>query len=446
MVSERPRLTIVGLGPGHGDLVTVGTVAAIASHPVRFVRTLRHPSADVVGEATSFDSFYDTLDSFDDVYRAIVEELVAAALRFGSGQVLYAVPGSPVVAEHTVELLLSDTRIEAVVVPAMSFVDLTWARLRVDPQAGGVRLVDGMRFADEATGERGPLLVSQCFSRAILSEIKCSTNTPPESVTVLHRLGLPDEAITTVPWDDLDRTVSADHLTSLWIPEWHSPLREEMQRLEGIMAALRADCPWDHEQTHATLAPYAVEEAYELAEVISADAAAGDDTHTDHLIEELGDLLFQTVFHACIGTEDGRFSLADIAKVLNNKLIRRHPHVFGDVHVDDADEVKRNWELIKAAERGSTTSAAGVIDPMEGLTDGLPSMTYAVKVIRRAVGVGLAVESVSLPAEYKGDRVGDYLLSVVLAVRAIGRDPEVELRAAAGRLRDRAREIVSESA
>jgi tetrapyrrole methylase family protein / MazG family protein len=438
-VPQPARITVVGLGPGDQGLLTVQTTEAIQRSATRFLRTARHPSASAVPDAESFDAFYDTLDSFEQVYAAIVERLVDAA-HSTTGSVLYAVPGSPVVAEHTVELLLNDPRVQVDIVPALSFLDLTWARLRVDPQRGGVRLVDGMRFAEEADGERGPLLVSQCFSQTILSEIKCSTDTPPPTVTVLQRLGLPDESIAEVAWDDLDRVVQPDHLTSLWIPTWNAPLRQQMSRLVAVMAQLRAQCPWDQQQSHQSLAPYAIEEAYELAEVIAADAQTTDDTHTDHLVEELGDLLFQTVFHACLGEEDGRFSLAEIAEALSDKLIRRHPHVFGDVVVADADEVKRNWEAIKRDERG----IADQPDPMAGLTEGLPSFSYAIKVIRRAIGVGLAVESVKIPTEYRGDRIGDYLLSVTLAVRALGRDPEVELRLAAARLRDRSRQIVRE--
>jgi tetrapyrrole methylase family protein / MazG family protein len=428
-----PTIIVVGLGPGTEDFLTRGTLNAIAGSTQRFLRTSRHPSASVMGECHSFDELYDALESFDQVYAAIVEHLVAAAVS-NPEPVLYAVPGSPLVAEHTVELLLADPRVSVTIVPALSFLDLTWARLGVDPHTNGVRIIDGLRFAEASEGERGPLLVSQCHSKAVLSEIKCTPADPPERVTVLQRLGLPDESITDIAWDDLDRVIEPDHLTSLWIPVFDAPLRTEMARLVSVMDRLRAQCPWDQQQTHASLAPYAIEEAYELAEVIAADAKpeAGD-THTDHLIEELGDLLFQTVFHACLGNEDGRFTLADVARVLTDKLIRRHPHVFGEVLVSDADEVVRNWEQIKSIERGVSA------DPMAGLTEGLPALSYAWKVIKRANTAGFSTEPITAPSS----NIGEYLLGVVFGVRAAGADPEVELRLAAARYRDQVRAAVA---
>ena len=157
-----PRVVIVGLGPGDVELLTIGTREAINATTVQFVRTRRHPAAVVMEAATSFDDVYETAASIDEVYPEIVERLIAAATE--AGQILYAVPGSPIVAEHTVELLLADPRCEVEIIPALSFLDLTWARLGIDPVSVGVRIIDGHRFAVEAAGERGPLLVAQCDS------------------------------------------------------------------------------------------------------------------------------------------------------------------------------------------------------------------------------------------------------------------------------------------
>ncbi len=448
-MGQRASIIVVGLGPGGTDLLTTGTLDAIAACPVRFLRTSRHPSAIVLSGAPSFDHLYDSLPSFDAVYSQIVAELVAAAEAQARAavpqQVLYAVPGSPLVAEHTVELLLANPAVDVTIVPALSFLDLTWARLRTDPLAAGVRVVDGLRFAQDADGEVGSLLVSQCHSLAVLSDIKCTPADPPETVVVLQRLGLPDESITTIAWDDLDRVVEPDHLTSLWISRMPSPLRTEMARLVQVMADLRDRCPWDSEQTHRSLAPYVVEEAYELVEAIEADSSPdATDADTDHLVEELGDVLFQTVFHACLGEEEGRFSMADVARVLSDKLIRRHPHVFAGLAVADADEVKRNWERIKGEERGDADAASGDHDPMAGLTGALPALTYAAKVAKRAAAAGVAVTPVLLPDGLSADDIGDYLVSVVAAVRAAGSDPETELRLAAARLRDHVRRSASD--
>jgi tetrapyrrole methylase family protein/MazG family protein len=147
------RVVVVGLGPGDPGLVSLATAVAVARIPRRFLRTSRHPSAEAVPGATTFDSIYQQADDMAGVYRAIVDALVEAAE--AEGEVIYAVPGSPLVAERTVELLRSDGRVSVEIVPALSFLDLVWARLGVDPLAAGVRLVDGHRFATEGPCSSG---------------------------------------------------------------------------------------------------------------------------------------------------------------------------------------------------------------------------------------------------------------------------------------------------
>ena len=361
----RGRVVVVGLGPGDADLLTAGTLKRLAGDGPRFLRTRRHPAADAVVGAQSFDHVYESSDTFDEVYASIVEHLVSAAGE--AGEVVYAVPGSPLVAERTVELLLRDPRVDVELVPALSFLDLSWVRLGVDPLAESVTVIDGHRFAADTAGQAGPFLVAQCHSNEMLSDIKLAFEPPagtelPE-VRILHHLGLQDEVVTTVRWDELDRTVVADHLTSLYIPRLASPFAAEMVRIEELMRTLRAACPWDAEQTHASLAGYVTEEAAELVEAIGALAMTPAGPHIDpvaHLEEELGDVLFQVVFHACLAAEEGWFSLADVVRTLHEKLVRRHPHVFpradfdtttGEYAVATADDVVRNWERIKQAER-----------------------------------------------------------------------------------------------
>ena len=153
MDAARPVVTVVGLGPGGRAHVTVETLDAIARIPHRYLRTARHPSADLVPDAVTFDDLYETADRFDDVYAAIVEALVAAAGEHG--EVLYAVPGSPLVLERSVRVLLADERVRCDVLPAMSFLDLVWARLGIDPVESAVRLIDGHEFALAAAGSTG---------------------------------------------------------------------------------------------------------------------------------------------------------------------------------------------------------------------------------------------------------------------------------------------------
>ena len=440
--TARPRVVVCGLGPGPADLVTAATVDAVARITHRYLRTARHPSAGVVGAATAFDALYETAATFDEVYDGIVEALVSAAAEHG--EVLYAVPGSPTVAESSVERLRADGRVEVEVQPALSFLDLAWDRLGVDPLDAGVRLVDGHRFATEAAGERGPLLVAQCDSRDVLSDVKLllgeaesetDAAAEPATVVVLQRLGLPDEHVVAVPWDELDRDVAPDHLTSVYVPRLAAPIAGEVAAFAEVVRRLRRDCPWDREQDHHSLRRHLLEEAYEVLEAIDhLDVDAG--TGFDELEEELGDLLFQVVFHATLAAEEGRFTLADVARGIHDKLVHRHPHVFGDAEATTSAELTVTWEQAKKLEKGRASV-------MDGIPATLPALLYALKVQKRAASEGVDWRDLVEPSAggdaAPGDDLGLRLLTLVDEARAAGDDPESALRIAAEHVRDRYR-------
>jgi tetrapyrrole methylase family protein/MazG family protein len=458
------RVIVVGLGPGDPAQLTGEAAEVLATVGTRFVRTRRHPSASVVGEATSFDDVYRDAGSMDEVYATIVARLVEAAGR--EGTVAYAVPGSPLVAERTVELLRSEPGIELDVRASLSFLDLAWARLGVDPLAAGVRLVDGHRFAVEAAGQTGPLLVAQADSARVLSAIKLAAEDGPE-VVVLQRLGLPDEAVTTVAWADLDRVVVADHLTSVWIPGLGAPVAAELVGLDELVRTLRERCPWDRAQTHRSLTRHLLEETYEVLEAIdelspTASVNTGDaeeaeaDAGYEHLEEELGDLLFQVFLHAALAAEEGRFTVADVARGIHDKLVARHPHVFAGEDYGDDGSFGARWEQMKKVEKGRSSV-------MEGIPGHLPALLMASKVQRKAAAVGFdwagaseawekigeavgelarAMAAAPEPPPVGGDpavidELGDVLFSVVNVARHLDVDPEAALHAAAGKFRRR---------
>ena len=439
---SRPRVVVAGLGPGDPGLLTSAVVDAIARIPNRFVRTTRHPSAPAVEPCRSFDGVYESAAVIEEVYAAIADAVVEAAV--AHGEVLYAVPGSPLVAERSVELLAADPRVEVEVLPGLSFLDLAWTRLGIDPLATGVRLVDGRRFAVEAAGERGPLLVAQCDSRQVLSDIKLALAGDGPEVTVLQRLGCAGEAVFTVAWAELDRSFPPDHLTCLWIPSLAAPVAHELVQFAELVATLRRRCPWDREQTHQSLTRHLLEETYETLEAIEALGPGG--AGSEHLEEELGDLLFQVVFHATLAAEEGQFTLADVARGIHDKLVHRHPHVFGTVAAETAGQVMANWEQIKKEEKGRASI-------MEGIPGHLPSLLYAHKVQRKAASVGfdwpdvegalpkIAEEADELVAAAGGaeaaEELGDLLFAVVNVARHLELDPEAALRAATAKFRDR---------
>jgi tetrapyrrole methylase family protein/MazG family protein len=433
-MTERPRVVVVGLGPAGPELVDQATRDAIQRTAHRFVRTRSHPSAVLLASDPSFDPIYDEATTLDDVYVAIVDALADAAAQHG--EVLYAVPGSPLVAERTVELLRSDPRVDVRIQPALSFLDLVWNRLGVDPIAAAVRVIDGQRFAVEGAGERGPIVVAQCDSPGVLSEIKLllgdvgdESNRASASVTVLQRLGLTDEEVREISWYELDR-VDADHLTTLWIPAHAPPIANEVARFAELVTTLRRECPWDREQTHESLVRHLVEETYEVVEAIEHLDPSEDSTY-GALEEELGDLLFQIVFHATLAAEAGQFTLADVARVVHDKLHSRHPHVFGDVEVENADDVVRNWEQIKKAEKDR-------VSVFDGIPAHLPALLYTLKVQKKAASLGDARSDVELPpidelAREARDRTdADSIAGLLFAVTELARradvDPEAALR------------------
>ncbi len=446
------RVTIVGLGPAGPQFVTRQTLDAIAGHAHRFIRTTRHPSAEVVGEATSFDDVYESADTFADVYGEITERLVAAAAEHGD--ILYAVPGSPLVLERSVRHLLSDERVECTVLPAMSFLDVAFARLGIDPVEAGVRLIDGHEFATAAAGDHGPMFVAHTHANWVLSDIKLAVDgaTGDEPVVILQRLGTPDELVTTTTWAELDRTVEADHLTCIYIPHLGSAVGESLVRFHQLSRTLREQCPWDKEQTHQSLIKYLMEETYEVVDALQALDPEEPETDTA-LIEELGDLMYQIEFHATIAEQEGRFTMTDVVDGIHDKLVRRHPHVFGSVTADDADTVVANWDAIKHAEKGRTSV-------FDGVAASQPSLSYAYHVQRKAAKVGfdwpdvdgalpkIAEEAAELDeAIASGDRtkvddeLGDLLFAVVNVARHLGVEPEAALRVATQKFRRRFEQV-----
>ena len=421
-------VTVCGLGPGAVDLVTEqtrSTVGAAAPEDL-FVRTRRHPSASLAARGRSFDDLYDAGDDLDGVYREIADTVAAAAGR--SGRSVYAVPGSPLVLERSVRYLRQRDDIELRIQPALSFLDVAWSALQLDPVESGVRLIDGHTFSTSAAGHGGPLLVAHAHAPWVLSDIKLAIDAGDEQrVVVLQRLGTAEEEVFEIGWPELDRSFEPDHLTSLFLPDVAEPVAGAMQRSVELMHRLRQDCPWDAEQTHASLRRYLLEEAYEVMEAVDR-VERGDPDGYEHLEEELGDLWFQILFHAELAAEAGQFTIADVATTSHDKLVGRHPHVFGDVDADDAAAVARNWEAIKKAEKGRTSV-------MDGIPAALPALAYAEKVVKKAVKAGASLPDE--PSLTSAEEAAAALLSIVAAGRAGDLDLEGALRSATDRARAR---------
>jgi tetrapyrrole methylase family protein/MazG family protein len=420
--------------------------------PILF-RTALHPAAAELiqqlrlhgdgREVKSFDDLYEEASSFEEVYASIARNVVDEAATHG--HVVYAVPGSPVVAERTVDALRALAEaIDLRLVPGLSFCDLAWTRLGIDPVAAGVRLVDGLSFAFQAAGDPGPLLVGQCWSNSVLSEVKLALEEPAEGqrAIILHHLGMADEVVEDVPWQEIDRFVAADHLTSIFVPALAPPVAAEIMELVETVASLRRLCPWDREQSHGSLVRHLLEETYEAIEAIEALGDAPESAAPEvvsHAEEELGDLLCQVVFHSVLAREEGLFDLSDVARSNREKLVTRHPHVFGDVRADTAGAVVRNWELIKEGGR----PGAGLLD---GIPAAMPALARVAKVERKLSSVGLGWADTGsgdgAPRPLQDERAaGDSLLALARELSHRGIDAESALRRSLDRLGERVREV-----
>ena len=380
------EITIIGLGPGSLGFITLETWDKLVNTKNLMLRTQKHPTvAELKKRAIAFSSYdrvYEEKATFDEVYEFIAKDVIRKAKE--EGAVVYAVPGSPLVAEKTVVLireLAKDQEIKVNIIAGMSFMEVLYVRLGVDP-------IEGITVVDSADLETLPqnmptaIVVTQVYNQQVASEAKLSLmESYPDDylVTLVRNLGLPDEEIKRIPLYELDRQKEIDHLTSVYVPKMKN--RQATFNLEpviDVMAKLRSPggCVWDIEQTHESLRRNLVEEVYEVLEAI-------DFKNSKLLCEELGDLLLQIVFHARMAEETGAFSMQDVIDGITEKLIRRHPHVFGDITVRDAGEVVLNWEAIKQQEKA--TERKSVLD---GVPKDLPALMKAYKFQNKAAKVG----------------------------------------------------------
>jgi tetrapyrrole methylase family protein/MazG family protein len=441
-------ITIVGLGPGDPKLLTREAWEVLTAAPEVYLRTARHPTVDGLPASVvrhSFDDIYETTDEFGRVYEVIAARVLELGQR--PDGVVYAVPGHPYVAEATVGLIggrAAELGLPVRVVAGLSFVEPALAALGVDalPQ---LQLADALDLAARhhpALSPDAPALVAQLYSASLASDVKLTLmNQYPDDheVTLVHAASTPGLQLERLPLFEIDRSPQIAHLTALFIP----PLAEgsAFESFQETIAHLRAPegCPWDREQTHQTLRTNLLEEAYEVLAALDAD-------DPEALREELGDLLLQIVLHAQIAQEYGEFTMAEVIAGIRTKLIRRHPHVFGETKVQGAAEVLVNWEKLKAEEREQNGDRKPDKGALGSVPPGLPALTLADTYQRRAARVGfdwpdlsgvkakvqeeLAELEAATGPEAREDELGDLLFTVVNLARWLEVDPESALRQA----------------
>jgi len=447
----KPKIAVVGLGPGDPGMITAAAWKRLEQAAAVYVRTKRHPAVRGLAERgiafVSFDPVYETAETFEAVYQTIAEALTERANSLGA-EIVYAVPGHPSVAERSVVLLkerCAAKGVELEIVGGISFLDEAFARLGFDPVEGFL-LLDAFDLRASRLCPELHIVIAQVCDRMTASHVKLALmERYPDDyrIVVARSLGVEgEEQIERMPLYELDRLTDYGDRTLVWVPKADNAVigNRSFERLREIVAILRGPdgCPWDRKQTHASLRRYLVEETYETIEAIDAD-------DPDALREELGDLLLQVMLHAQIESETGAFDVYDVIAALNDKLIRRHPHVFGDVKAADADEALRRWESAKAAEKdvGDRLRPTSVLD---GVPRELPTLYRALRFQEKAASVGFDWPDVSgaldklreelgeleeacrlSDAARVRDELGDVLFAAVNVARFFGADPDEAL-------------------
>jgi tetrapyrrole methylase family protein / MazG family protein len=356
---------VVGLGPGDLSGLPMGTYRQLQSGLPIYLRTQIHPVVDDLRQQgftyTSFDDLYETGERFEEVYLQMADRLLAAAAR--GGNLVYAVPGHPLMAEQSVQNLVHkapEMGVEIVIGPGQSFLDAVCTSLRLDPIEGFL-LLDGTALSADALRSNLHTVIVQVFHRDVASDVKLSlmeVYDDQHPVTVIRAAGVVgQERVCAVPLHELDHLDWIDHLTSVYVPP--TTARAERGRDPwfpvSLVRMLRSPdgCPWDRQQSHQSLRPYVIEEAYEVVKAI-------DDGDPLALADELGDLLLQVLLHAEIASEVGDFTVRDVFAALSDKLIRRHPHVFGDTHADTEQDAQASWDAAKSLESTDPTGQSAL--------------------------------------------------------------------------------------
>jgi tetrapyrrole methylase family protein / MazG family protein len=475
---EARTLIVVGLGPGRWEDVTLAARDTLATARTVVCRTLRHPTVAALQthrpdlDLASFDDLYERATSFAALYSQMAERLLEQAGNLPAGESLvYAVPGHPLIAEESVRhlrLRAPECGIALRIVSGLSFLEPVCATLGIDPLEHHMQLLDATLLADmpapALTGAllpTHPVLIAQTYNRRLASGVKLALGEiyPDDwEIAVVRSASLADaEAVERIPLVELDRGERADHLTTIYVPPL-TPVQATRvpEGLRHVTWRLRAPdgCPWDREQTHQSLRRYVLEEAYEVADVL--DAWDGSPAQAEHLAEELGDLLLQVYLQAEIADQEDLFHIGDVFQAVTEKLIRRHPHVFGATQVRDAAHVLRNWEAIKRDERVARGEDVQVESVLRGVPTSAPALQQAYEVGRKAAQVGFDWPSAAsaldkvieearelttavnrAEASEQAAELGDLLFALVTVARHLHLNPEDALRAANHRFRRR---------
>lgn len=438
----KPTVTVVSLGPGDPQLMTLQTADCLRHAQKLILRTQQHPVAAWLQEQeisfVSFDKYYDLFWDFDELNQAIARKLWEEAAQ---QNVTYAVMDATSDASIAAIAAACPENGQLIRLPGVSRADACISSIpAAQLQAAGLRILPALSCAQAAHDPRLPLLITEIDAQVLAGDVKLWLgDLYDEEMTVTFfpsSVQHPQEPVQ-IQLMELDRQKVYDHTVSVFIPPVPMAARQRFcfADLVEILDILRGDhgCPWDKEQTHQTLRKYLIEEAYETA-------AAIDEDDPDHLADELGDVLLQVVFHANVGKSHGTFTISDVTTAICQKMMYRHAHIFGTDKCETAADVSANWERLKKAEKHLNTQGEVLAD----VSKALPALMRASKVQKKAGQVGFDWDSAAeaLPKVHEeaeevlaelqasrdpGEELGDLLFSCVNVARLCGKDPEEAL-------------------
>lgn len=440
-------IQVIGLGSGRLQDLDSSLVAEMKAEGKIYLRTRDFPLINYLEaegiRIESFDSIYESHAQFEQVYQEIVEKLIFLAKE--QQRILFCVPGHPRVAERTVALLLEVGKREGVNViirGGRSFVDQVFHAFGFDP-IEGFMLLDATSLKASDLNPNQHTVIAQVYDRFTASDVKLTLmqSYPDEYlVWIGSYLGTEQEQISSMPLYEIDQKGEWNNFTLLYLP----PAAEEsinyrrFSYVREIVEILRSPegCPWDREQTHESIRKNLIEETYEVLEAI-------DLQDIDGLKEELGDLLLQILLHSQMAEEEGFFDVYDVIEALSAKLIRRHPHVFGENKAANANEALQNWQEMKKKEKIEKGMDGSADSILSGIPKDLPALLTAYKLQKKAAAVGFDWEhqqEVQRKVEEEWQELlaantqteqeeefGDLLFALINLARFLKIDPEAAL-------------------
>jgi tetrapyrrole methylase family protein/MazG family protein len=451
--SMQNGITLLGLGTGSSGAVTREAWDWMGKLSVLYLRTQHLPLIADLPKDLKIFSFDDLLENTDDIDKTC-SEIVERIIALGSEPegVTYAVPGHPLIGDATCPMIVKRAEEKGIPLHVMDGLSYLEPTLRALSQGTSPSLVmvDAITLAMRHTPgfpPSSPALITQISSQKLAASIKStlmSVYPGDHIVQFVHGAGTKEEVVEEGSLAMMDQSPHFGRVSVLYVPPL--ALNTSFESFQEVIARLRAPdgCPWDRKQTHQSLRPFLIEEAYEALDAL-------DQGNMDELAEELGDLLLQIVLHAQIATENGEFTIHDVLDGIGTKLIRRHPHVFSEVEVDGVSGVIQNWEAIKAEERkeNGDSEKKGLLD---GVPKALPALLQADEIVERVGRVKFDVLAKVGSPEFIASRLGDLikvegqdqpevlgelLLGLVSLGHEMGLEPESALREAIIRFRSR---------